>query len=468
MQNVKKVQVAVIGVGSAGLYALGQVRKGTEDFLVIDDGPLGTTCARVGCMPSKVLIQVAEDFHRREVMAREGIAGGDGLAVDPAAVLEHVRKLRDGFVGSIVPRIEALGDRLIRGSARFVASNAVEVDGMRIEAERFVLAVGSRPVVPPAWRELGDAILTTDTLFEQPAWPRRIGVVGLGAIGLELGQALARLGAAVTGVDVLETVGGVSDPVVGGFMTEAAAEEFPLWLGAPAELSPADGGVCLRAGGRETTVDRVLASLGRRSNLDRLDLAAAGVALDDRGMPSIDPETMQIEGHPIFVAGDATGDRPVLHEAADEGRIAGHNAVSDTPRRFRRKPPLAITFTDPNIAVVGEEWRALSDRPDVVVGTREFATQSRAVAMGRNRGVLRLYGRKADGRLLGAAMAVPGGEHLAHLLAWAIQDGRTAFDLLRYGFYHPVLEEGLQNALYDLAGQVEGKPPAPAELVPVT
>lgn len=465
---MKKVKVVVIGIGSAGLYALGPIRKATKDFVVVDDGPLGTTCARVGCMPSKALIQVADDFHRRTVLPREGIGGGEGLRVDSAAVLEHVRKLRDGFVGGIVPHIEALGERLVRGSARFVAKNVIDVDGTRIEAERFVLAVGSRPVVPAAWRDLGDAILTTDSLFEQRTWPQRIGVIGLGVIGLELGQALARLGAAVTGVDLLETVGGVSDPVVRQFMTEAMAEEFPLWLGAPAELSPADDGIRIRAGTRETEVDRVLVSLGRRSNLDRIGLEATGVALDERGMPRIDPETMQIDGHPIFVAGDATGDRPVLHEAADEGRIAGLNAVSAVPRRFRRKPRFGITFTDPNIAVVGEDWGALADRSDVVIGSRDFATQTRAMAMGRNRGVLRLYGRKTDGLLLGASMAVPGGEHLAHLLAWAVQDGKTGFDLLQNGFYHPVLEEGLQNALYDLARKVERQPPAPVELVPAT
>lgn len=131
---MKKAKVVVIGAGSGGLYALSQIRRATNDFLVVDHGPLGTTCARVGCMPSKVLIQAAEDYHRRETLAAEGIAGGEGLRVDPAAVLAHVRKLRDGFVGHIVPRTEALGDKLLRGTARFVGPNAIEVEGERIEA----------------------------------------------------------------------------------------------------------------------------------------------------------------------------------------------------------------------------------------------------------------------------------------------------------------------------------------------
>ena len=100
----RKVEVAVIGAGSAGLFALGQVRKGTDDFVMINGGAFGTTCARVGCMPSKVLIQIAEDFHRRDDLAAEGISGGDGLSVDVGRALAHVRKLRDEFVSKVTSR----------------------------------------------------------------------------------------------------------------------------------------------------------------------------------------------------------------------------------------------------------------------------------------------------------------------------------------------------------------------------
>ena len=341
-----------IAVG--GLYALSQIRRATDDFLVVDHGPLGTTCARVGCMPSKVLIQVAEDYHRREALAGEGIVGGEGLHVDPVAVMAHVRKLRDGFVGHIVPRTEAMGEKLVRGTARFVGPNAIEVDGERIEAERFILAVGSRPVVPESWKALGDRMMTTDSLFEQETLPRSIGVIGLGVIGLEMGQALSRLGVAVTGVHKHDTVCGISDPAVRDFMVSALADEFPLWLGQVPELSATANGVRIQVGERETEVDRVLVSLGRRSNLDRLDLGAAGIEVNSRGIPAFDPQTGRIEGHPIFVAGDAGDERLLLHEAGDEGRIAGVNALrDDVPRRFARKPRFDIVFSDPNVAAVG-------------------------------------------------------------------------------------------------------------------
>lgn len=464
---MKKAKVIVIGAGSAGIYAIGQISKVTDDFVLIDRGPFGSTCARVGCMPSKVLIQIAEDFHRREALAVEGIGGAKHFSVSIPAALKRVRDLRDGFSGRLVARTEGFGDKLVRDFARFVEPNVVEAGGERYTADRIVVAVGSRPVIPAAWNAFAGQLLTTDSLFEQETLPPTMCVLGLGVIGLELGQALSRLGIDMTGVDMLETISGLTDPVVAESAIDLIGADFPLWLGAPAEVEQiGDGRLRVRAGDRETVVDKALVSLGRRSNIDRLNIEALGVPLDERGFPPINPETMQVGDLPIYFAGDVTGTRQILHEAADEGRIAGHNAVHDVPTRFRRKTPLAVTFTDPNIACVGADWRSLADRDDVVVGTRDFETQSRAKVMGKNRGILRVYGDKRDGRLLGAAMTAPKGEDLAHLLAWSIEQDLTVFDLLRMPFYHPVIEEGLQNALYDLAAQVEQQPASPVELVP--
>ncbi|MCF6200220.1 MAG: hypothetical protein L3J67_12675, partial [Hyphomicrobiaceae bacterium] len=233
--------------------------------------------------------------------------------------------------------------------------------------------------------------------------------------------------------------------------------EFPLWLGEGALLSRVEGGLRVQAGARELIVDKALVALGRRSNLDRLDLAAAGVTLDERGMPEIDPATMQIKGQAhLFVAGDATGDRQLMHEVADEARIAGYNAIhTDAPKRFVRKKPLGITFTDPNICMVGQKWSELQGREDVVVGARNFDTQGRARLLKKNKGLLHIYARKSDGLLLGAEMVAPRGEHLAHHLSWAIEQGLTLIDMLRLPFYHPVLEEAMENALYDALGKTD-------------
>ncbi len=186
--------VIIIGAGSAGLSALRQVRKHTERYALINDGPYGTTCARVGCMPSKALIEAANAFHARHAHRAFGISGSEALTVNVPAVLRRVRSLRDRFVAGTLQITDALDERNISGRARLLGPNRVEVNGRRLEARSIVLATGSRPVLPEPWRKLGGRVLTTDTLFEQTTLPQRMGVIGTGAIGIEMAQALSRLG----------------------------------------------------------------------------------------------------------------------------------------------------------------------------------------------------------------------------------------------------------------------------------
>ncbi len=457
----RRVDVAVIGAGTAANFALAELRRQEADFVLINSGPVGTTCARVGCMPSKVAIRIGEDFHTRHALAREGITGGDGLTLDPDRAMARVREMRDGFVRKVLSRsIERLADHeFLDGHAAFQGPNTLSVGDETVEAERIIIATGSTPVVPGPWRALGGRVHTTDDLFEAARVPRSLAVVGLGAIGLELGQALARWGVAVTGVDQLETVAGLADPAARDAALAALREDLPVHLGSAAELSEAGDGLRVRAGDATADVEAVLAAMGRRPATDGLHLERLGVTLDARGLPPFDPETLQVGDLPVFIAGDVTGRRQVLHEAADEGRMAGHNALQARPQRFRRKTPLNLVFTDPEIAVVGTPWEQLP--ADAAVGTFHMAGAGRAVVMGRTHGVLRVYGDGRDGRLLGATLVGAGAEHLGHHMAWAIEQGLTVFDVVRMPFYHPVVEEALQNALMDLAGRVEEPPAGP-------
>ena len=461
----RNVDVAIIGTGSAGLFALSKVRRGTDNFVIINGGELGTTCARVGCMPSKALIQVAEDFERRQMFERHGIGGHDNLHMRIGHALEHVRNLRDIFVDKVLDgSTDNLGDEFIEGYARFVAPDVLDVDGLIIRARKVIIATGSRPFVPAAWAAFGERIITTDTLFELEDLPESLAVVGLGVIGLELGQALHRLGVAVTGIDKLKVIGGLHDPVVNQTAIDILGKEFSLWLGQAAEVREEGDKLRVICGENSVLVDRILASLGRVPNLENLGLEKLGAPLDARGIPLYNPHTMQVGDLPVFIAGDVNGDRAILHEAGDEGRIAGYNAVQDRPVAFQRKTPLAITFCDPNIASVGAALTEL-DPEQTAIGEMRFGALGRALIMGKNKGVLRVYADKDTGLLRGAALIGPRGENLAHLLAWCIQLGLTVFDVLRLPFYHPVIEEGLQAALYDLRGKITNSPEEPTELL---
>ncbi len=468
----RQVEVAIIGSGTAGLNAMGRVRRAKKSFVLINGGEPGTTCARVGCMPSKALIQVAEDFHRRTLYPRMGIRGGDGLSVDLSEVMEYVRELRDTFVDRVLSNSTDHLDEetFIQQYAHFVEPGLLELeDGSRIRAERVVIATGSTPVVPEAWKAFGDRIITSDELFELETLPASMAVVGLGVIGLELGQAIARLGVEVTGFDLGERIGGATDPKVVEAALEVIGKELPMHLGRPVEVTEAEDGRLRVSNGETTvTVDKVFASLGRRPNLDRLGLENLGIELDARGLPPYDPNTMQIGDLPLFIAGDVDGDRPILHEAGDEGKIAGYNAAHwPEVRAFRRKVPLAITFCDPNIVRVGRCFDEL-DPQTTAIGEMKVAPVGRALIMGRNRGTIRVYADKASGEFLGAEMCAPRGEHLGHLLAWTMRRGVTAGELVQMPYYHPVMEEALQAAVNALYHHVEAKNGSPvSELEPL-
>ncbi len=455
-----KVKVAIIGAGTAGLTALKQVRRSTSDFVLINQPPWGTTCARVGCMPSKTLLQVAKDYHRGRHLTKAGIRHGEALSVDLPAVLRHVRTLRDRFVAGVLHSTTDLGERGIAGHARFIGPTTLRVDDHAIEAEHIIIATGSRPAVPAAWQRFGDRILTSDNLFEQSDLPRRIGVLGLGAIGVELTQALAWLDIEISGFDLSDHIAGITDPEVNQTAVAILGRDVPLHLGRAAELEEVAGGLRIHSSGQAVEVGKVLAALGRRPNVEGLGLETLGVELDARGMPPFDPQSLRIGELPIYLAGDVSGLRPLQHEAADEGRIASYQSLDPAAPCLTRRAPLAIVFSEPNVARAGLSWRELQGQ-GVVIGTARFENQSRAVTAGRNQGCLRIYADPADGRLLGAEMAIPDGEHLAHLLAWVIQRQLTVHEVLQLPFYHPSIVEGLRSALQDARKQLAAQQRVP-------
>jgi len=452
-----EVDVAIIGAGSAGLYALSQVKKETSNFLLINEGPYGTTCARVGCMPSKSLIRIAEYYHERAYFEKSGIKNSDKLSVSIPEVLQRVRKHRDILVEGNIKNITRLGDKVLSGRAEFMDAHTLKVGDDEIVAKKIIIATGSSPVFDPKWEDFKEHILTTDELFEQDDLPSTLGVLGLGVIGLELGQALSRLGIKVTAVHSKEFIGGLSDPEVNKNMLQLCEKEFDIWLGdGHAVLTKVEDKIQISTDNNEVLVDKVLVAIGRRPNLKNLKLENLGIALDKRGMPNFDPQTMQIEDLPVYIAGDVNADRPLLHEAADEGRIAGYNVVKEQ-KKFKRKVPLAIVFTDPNIAFVGKSYKEIKEDSNILTASYDFKQQGRAFLINKNAGLCHLYVEKNEGKLIGAQMVAPGGEHLAHHLAWAMEKELTVYDMLALPFYHPTLEEGLYTLLRDAVKKLEHK-----------
>jgi dihydrolipoamide dehydrogenase len=452
-----QVDVAVIGAGTAGLAAYRAAVAAGKRVVVIEGGPYGTTCARVGCMPSKLLIAAAEAAHAPARWSEFGLRLDGEVRVDGRAVMARIKRERDRFVGFVLEGVDAIpvADR-VRGHARFVDDGTLEVGGhTRVVFGRAVIATGSAPSVPPLLRGLGDRLIVNDHVFDWDDLPRSVAIFGPGVIGLELGQALHRLGVRVLLFGRDGHVGPFTDPGVRAYAVRTFRQELALDPDADVRAVEREGdAVRLRYAGpdgteRTAVVDYVIAATGRAPNVRNLGLERTSLALDARGVPVFDRLTMQCGDRPVFIAGDANDDLPLLHEAADEGRIAGENAARHPDvRPGLRRAPLAVVFSDPQLAVIGTRYADLAPGA-FVTGAVSFENQGRSRVMLRNRGLLHLYADIATGRIAGAEMIGPEAEHLGHLLAWAIQSEMTVDRALEMPFYHPVVEEALRTALRD-------------------
>ncbi len=444
--------VAIIGAGTAGLSAERSARRAGARTLLIDDRFAGTTCAMVGCMPSKLLIAASKAAHVTAGAAEFGIHAGPAR-IDGQAVMRRLRKYRDEFVSAALASIDEIPpEAKLRGTARFIDADLLDVDGRQIRSRAVVIATGSHSVLPETFRGL-DHVLTNETVFELADLPSSLAVIGAGPLGLELAQAFCRLGVDVEVFDEGDTIAALKDEEVEKALRTILEREFPLRLGTKITAGQAPDGIELawsgKSGGRKR-FGHVLVAAGRPPSLERLELERTGVTRDGHGTPVYDRNTMQCGNAPIFMAGDCNGDVPVLHEASAEGAIAGHNAATwPRVRPSRRSTPLAITFTDPPSASIGSPAQNHS-----VIGETDFCDQGRAKVEGRNAGLVRLYADRG-GRLTGAAMAAPEAEHLAHLVAWAIESRQTAMQLLELPIYHPTYEEGLRKALRQICDGID-------------
>ncbi|MFA9216353.1 MAG: dihydrolipoyl dehydrogenase [Sphingomonadaceae bacterium] len=467
MQTVH-TDIAIIGAGTAGMTAYRAASASGRKTVLIEAAHYGTTCARVGCMPSKLLIAAAEAAHAVAAAPGFGVHPGP-LRIDGQQVMARVRSERDRFVGFVVSDVDEwpAADKLW-GHARFTAPTVLQVGDTVVHAERFVIATGSTPMVPEAWKAAGPRVITSDDVFDWTDLPESVAVVGTGVIGLELGQALHRLGVRVTLFARGNSVAQLSDPDVLDVARRALASELDVRfqtrisavdnVGEQVQVSSIDANGVQRS----ERFSYLLAAIGRRPNLGGLGLEHTGLALDDAGIPLYNKQTMQCGSSPIFIAGDADNERPLLPEAADQGRIAGSNAASYpqvTPGL--RRTPLTIAFSAPQIATAGSSYKELcaSHSGRFAVGKVSFENQGRSRVMLQNQGMLRVYGEFGSGRFLGAEMAGPSAEHIGHLLAWAVQAGLTVAAMLDMPFYHPVVEEGVRTALRDLERQLATAPP---------
>jgi len=460
--QVREVEYAIVGVGTAGLGAYSRIRRKTDNLVLIQHGPYGTTCARVGCMPSKMLIAAADIAHEIDTGDFFGINGS--YSVDGKRVFERLKKDRaERFVGGVLKTVEKIpAEYKLEGKAVFLDPHTLQVgDNLQVKAQKIILACGSTPAFHGPFADIWDEVDSSDTIFELDDLPESIAVAGLGVIALELGQAFHRLGVKTTMFGHSGRIGGFQNPdMQAETMTVLDKELNIVPRGEFVAARKTQDGFELKFE-RDTgevvthTCERVLVASGRESSLHRMNLHSSGLELDARGLPRYDPLTMRCGESHIYVAGDVTEDLPLWHEAYIEGRIAGDSALAPSgAKEGKRAVPLGIYYTDPQMANVGTPYNGL-DKDEIVIGQVSMAEGSRHAIYNDDRGMLQIYAAKADGRILGAEIFGRGAEHMAHTLALAIEYKATVAGMLEMPFYHPCLEEVMKDALHHARKQLK-------------
>ncbi len=441
--NIINTDIAIIGAGTAGLTAYKEASKYTDKILLIEGNQYGTTCARVGCMPSKLLIAAGEIMENINQAHEFGInIDKKDISINGKAVMQRVQRERDKFVNGVLEDVDRIPDNnKIMAHAKFINNHELELsNGQKIKAKAIIIATGSRPKIPPNFDAFKNKLITSDDVFELPNLPKSVLILGAGVIGLELGQALHNLGVETHLFGVRGGFASLSDRDIRDEAIRIFSNKFDIDVDASQE----------KINSMASKVEYIISAIGRTPNLDNLGLE--NTEIDYKNL-DINPETLQAcpKTSNIFVIGDSNNLAPLLHEAAFEGRAAGRNAVlyceNKEPEQFKRSVFMGVVFSSPNIAIVGSKC---SEIDNYEYGEVNFADQGRAKIILKNEGLLRVYGECGTGKVLGAEMVCPAAEHLAHLLAWSIQENLTIFDLLKMPFYHPVIEEGLRTALRDL------------------
>lgn len=446
--------IIIIGAGTAGIAAYKEAIKFTQNILIINDGKWDTTCARVGCMPSKVLISAANRMY--DIHTSENVGLKTTAEIDTSEVMRHVRHLRDRFTQATINDVNRWEEsHKISGKAHFLDKNTIQVNHQKYQAKSFILAVGSTPNVNQQWKdELGDRLITSDQIFELEQLPKSIAVIGSGVIAIELAQAIQRLGVSTTVFARSQRIGSLSSPELQQLAQEIFNKELDIkYKILPESLKKVGNQVFVQFTednvAKEIHVDYVLNATGRSTLLDSLHLENIDPDFSDLKKLPVHHQSKQLGNYPIFIAGDAFTQTPIQHEAAHEGRQSIMNCLNyPEVKSIKTLMPLGIMFSSPEMAAVGHNHKYLIENNiQFLTGFASYEKQGRAIVNGKNNGAIELYVDSDTRKLLGAELLATGAEHLAHLLAWIIAQELTIDEILENPFYHPTLEEGLRTAL---------------------
>ncbi len=454
-----RFDLVVLGGGPGGyVAAIRAAQLGLRSAVVDENRQLGGTCLRVGCIPSKALLESSHLFvEARDQMASHGIKVGQ-VDIDLDAMMQRKREVVDTLTGGIAMLLKRNQVAIITGRGKLAGDHVVEVagaDSRRIHGDRILLATGSVPTTLPGVEFDGDYIGDSTTALSYPSVPRKLVVIGGGYIGLELGSVWSRLGSEVV---VLEAM----DDVLAGMDREIAKQarrmfekqglEFVTGAFVQSAVREKDACVVTCRDREPMYCDRVLMSAGRRPNTDNIGLDVAGVETDRRGFIVVDPD-FQTNVSGVFAIGDCIGGAMLAHKASEEGVACVEKMVTGFGHVNYDAIP-AIVYTHPEIASVGKTEEELREAGvQYRKGVCPFGANGRARALGDVEGRIKVLADAATDRILGVhAIGSRAGDLIAEA-AVAMNFGATSEDLARCCHAHPTLSEIMQEAALAVDGR---------------
>lgn len=439
---MKERDLAIIGGGAGGLVVASVAAQlGLKVTLIEKAAKLGGDCLHYGCVPSKTLIHAARVASLMRRGSEFGLPAVDP-EVDLGKVADHVQSVIDRIqVHDDPERFRGYGCEVLFGAAKFIDPRGVQVDDRVIHGRRFVIATGSRPFIPPIEGLVETGYLTNEDLFSLRDLPARLVVLGGGPVGLEMAQAFARLGSAVTVVERLPQLLPQEDPeVADALQAQLESEGMVIHVSAAVVRVSRDGNEtrveC--SNGLMLKTDALLVAVGRRPVVDGLGLDAAGVEHDVKGIP-VDRRQRTSQKH-IYACGDICGPYPLTHMAEYQAGIVVSNAIFRVPKKTDYRVVPWVTYTDPELARVGmTEQQARDKGIEPLVLHFPFQDIDRAITDKETSGLAKLVVRK--GRILGASILGPHAGELIHEIVLAMKTGAGIGDISATIHAYPTLAQ---------------------------
>jgi len=458
--TTKTFDAVVIGAGPGGYVAAIRLAQLGKRTALVEKEALGGVCLNWGCIPSKALIATANLLEDIRSAADRGI-----LVEAPRVDVAKLRALKNDVVKRHVGGVGQLekgnGVEVVKGTATFVAPNAVEVKGaepVRLEAPAFIVATGARPIELPGFPFDGKDVWTAKDAVDLPEIPKRLVCIGGGVIGMELGTFYAKLGSQVTYVEALpQILTGVDPEAVrliqkgirqrgGTVLVNAKAKGFERKGGALVVKVELDGKP------QELECDKILVGVGFRPNSEGIGLDKIGVKVGPKGFPEVN-EQLRTSVPSIFAIGDLIGPPFLAHKGFKEGEIAAEAIAGMKSARDWVALPSGI-FTDPEIGMVGlSEEEARAQGYDPIVGKFPFAALGRASAIGHTEGFAKVVGDRTSKLLLGATICGAEAADMVAEAALALEMGAYLEDVALTIHAHPTMPEAFMEACKAALGE---------------